>query len=36
MKLGFKIAATKTMVFKISVIQGCTDFPNIFTPKGVT
>ena len=34
MKLGFKIADTKALVFKISLSQGCTDFPNIFTPHG--
>jgi hypothetical protein len=34
MKIGFKIADTKALVLKISVIQGCTYFPNIFTPQG--
>jgi len=34
MKIGFKIADTKAVVFKISVSQGCTDLPYTFTPQG--
>jgi len=34
MKIGFKITDTKAVLFKISVSQGCTDLPYIFTPQG--